>query len=79
MQRTANDKRTALTTLISDALLPGEESKFLARKGTRHYARLCSAKVWEVCCIYQMQQKGFLFLVQVRRTLICLLRTSSRG
>ena len=44
MQRTANDKRTALTTLISDALLPGEESKFLARKGTRHYARLCSAK-----------------------------------
>ena len=43
-KRTANDKRTALTTLISDALLPGEESKFLARKGTRHYARLCSAK-----------------------------------
>ena len=59
-KRTANDKRTALTTLISDALLPGEESKFLARKGTRHYARLCSAKVWEVCCIYQIQQKRFL-------------------
>ena len=27
-KRTANDKRTALTTLISDALLPGEESNF---------------------------------------------------
>ena len=40
-KRTANDKRTALTTLI---ILPGEELKFLARKGTRHYARLCSAK-----------------------------------
>ena len=36
-KRTANDKR-------SDALLPGEESKFLARKGTRHYARLYRAK-----------------------------------
>ena len=33
MQRTANDKRTALTTLISDALLPEEESKFLDSDG----------------------------------------------
>ena len=36
--------RNGCATLISDALLTGEESKFRARKGTRHYARLCSAK-----------------------------------
>ena len=46
-KRTANDIRAALTTLISDALLPGEESKFIDSDGN-----------WPLCKTVKCKKSG---------------------